>query len=97
MALGLSGTPIDNRLDDLPGQVHAIWPNRFGSWWSFTERYYNCTPGEYGGKHLGDLLEENLAELQDRIDAVSMRVTKEEVAHLLPPLRIQQIVTGKQL
>ena len=91
LALGLSATPAPNRLPDLVGGVNAIFPGRFGRWWGFTEYYFYCTPGQYGGKEVGDLREDRLEELRSRIAAVAIQKTKDEIAHLLPRLTVQKI------
>lgn len=91
LCLALTGTPIPDRVPQLAAQVNAVWPGRFGTPWTFTKAYHHCTEGEYGGLVVGDLKEHRLDELKERIAAVSVRVTKHEVAHLLPPITTQTL------
>jgi SNF2 family DNA or RNA helicase len=91
ITLGLTGTPVPDRVPQLAPQVNAIWPGRFGGKWKFTQRYHHCVKGEYGGLSVGDLREDTLEELKHRISSVSIRVTKKEVEHLLPPLTTTRV------
>jgi SNF2 family DNA or RNA helicase len=91
LAIGNTATPVPDRITQIAGQVNSICPGRFGGKWKFAQRYHYCTDGEYGGLDVGDIKQEFLPELQQRLDAVSVRVTKHEVAHLLPPLTTQKV------
>jgi len=88
--LGLTATPITNEPKNLWFQLDCLWNNRFGTAWEFFNRYCIIEEGEFGPSVHG-LNEEHAAELKMRLAAVCHRVTKKEVAHLLPPLTINTI------
>jgi SNF2 family DNA or RNA helicase len=72
----LSGTPIENRLDDLWSQMAFLEPGFLGSREVFAERY--ATP-------IGNGDELRAQELRQRIRPFLMRRMKREVAPDLPP------------
>ena len=80
----LSATPITNEPKDLWNPLNLGWPCRFGTYWQFCFRYALIEKNEYGMKAYG-LDRENEKELRRRLAEVCTRVTKAEVAHLLPP------------
>jgi superfamily II DNA or RNA helicase len=74
--LTLTGTPVENRLEELWSQFHFVNPGYLGGRKSFVDRY--ATPiqnGEAGAA----------ARLRDRIRPFVLRRMKEEVARDLPP------------
>ncbi len=72
----LSGTPVENRLDDLWSQMAFLEPGFLGSREAFVERYAAPIAG-------GDALKAQ--ELRQRIRPFVMRRLKREVAPDLPP------------
>jgi len=88
--LCLSATPITSEPKDLHNQLDMLWPGRFGTFWQFVNRYSNLTSNGYGTEIKGtnDL---HISELESRISATCQRVTKHEVAHLLPPFLVQTL------
>ena len=91
--LALTGTPIDNQPMDLWHQLECLWPGRFGSWFSFCKAYCNSRANEYAttGLEFFGLNQARAAELNERLTHVSCRVTKKEVAHLLPPFKVDTV------
>jgi superfamily II DNA or RNA helicase len=93
-ALVLSGTPLENRLDELYSVVEFIDDRRLGPAFRFFDRHRVV---DDGGKLLGY---QRLDELRARLQPVLLRRTREAVAQQLPP-RTTQIVriapTGEQL
>ena len=97
MRLALTATPV---MTD-PKQLHAQWeflyPGRLGSWTKFTRRYCQLTATGWvsaSGKeavHVFGINDDYAPELRMRLSAGMARVTKQEVAHLLPPLLVQTI------
>lgn len=81
MVLTLSGTAIPNEVIDLWGQLEVLCPGRFGTYWQFAHRYTNVQRTQYGQQPKGSKRED---ELRDRLAFFSSRVTRNEVAHLLP-------------
>jgi SNF2 family DNA or RNA helicase len=85
----LSGTPIANEPSDIYTQVDMLFPWKFGSYSDFAHRYCIVEPNDYSplGKVYG-LNPANADEFRHKISLVSHRVTKDEVAHLLPKLTV---------
>ena len=70
--LALTGTPLENRLDELWSQFHFLNPGLLGTWREFQKRFSNRSP-------------EALAELAARVRPFILRRTKQEAAPELPP------------
>ena len=72
------------------GEKVTYLGGRFGSYSKFGNRYCGVEANEHGKKYVGinPLFED---ELRDRMTGIMTRVTKEEVAHLLPPLTTQRV------
>ena len=90
--IALTGTPLTNP-DDLQG-LHTIldwlWPDRFGTLGAFRWRYMNpeevfSKAGDFKGHTYKGLNETHAPELRARLASCSSRLTKKDVAHLLPP------------
>lgn len=82
-AFVLTGTPVENRLDDLYSLMQLIDPAIFGPLWRFNLDFHSQTDR---GKIVGY---KNLAALRQRIAGVVLRRRKEEVLTQLPPLTEQ--------
>ena len=78
-ALVLSGTPLDNRLDELYSVVEFIDDRRLGPAFRFYNRYRMV---DEKGKVLGY---KNLDELRERLKPVLLRRTRKMVMSELPP------------
>jgi len=77
--LAMTGTPIENRLDELWSQLHFTNPGFLGSLSDFSERYVK--PIAEGGPHGEEVAE----RLRQRIRPFILRRRKREVAPELPP------------
>ena len=93
-ALALSGTPLENRLDELYSVIEFIDDRRLGPAFRFFNRHRVV---DERGRVLGY---KNLAELRRRLAPVLLRRTRKEVMKQLPP-RTTEIVriapTAQQL
>ena len=78
-ALVLSGTPLENRLDELYSVVEFIDEHRLGPAFRFFNRHRIL---DEKGKVLGY---KNLTELRQRLSPVLLRRTRESVMKQLPP------------
>lgn len=81
-AFVLTGTPLENRLDELYSVLQFIDPNILGPLWRFNQRYYETERRSSGSyKVLGY---KNLDELRHRIAPYVLRRVREEVLLDLP-------------
>ena len=84
----LTGTPVENRLDDLYSLLQLVDPQILGPLWRFNLDFHQQNPK---GRILGC---KNLGELRQRIAKVVLRRRKEEVLSQLPPLTEQTRYTA---
>jgi len=77
----LTGTPIENKLDELHSLIDWVRPGILGSLYHFTERYVKK---DFYGKTIG-YKTEALPELRSKVSPYILRRTKEEVIEHLPP------------
>jgi superfamily II DNA or RNA helicase len=82
-AFVLTGTPLENRLDELYSVFQFIDPGVLGPMWRFNQRYFQLEKRKSGSyKVLGY---RNLDELRKRISPYVFRRTRDEVLEDLPP------------
>jgi superfamily II DNA or RNA helicase len=84
-ALVLSGTPLENRLDELYSVVQFIDDRRLGPGFRFFNRHRVC---DEKGKVLGY---KNLAQLRENLRPVLLRRTRDSVKLELPPRTIEYV------
>jgi superfamily II DNA or RNA helicase len=77
-AFVLTGTPLENRLDDLYSLMQVVDPQCFGPLWRFNEEFTTLDPA---GRPVGY---RNLDRLRERIGPHVLRRRKEEVLKDLP-------------
>ena len=81
-AFVLTGTPLENRLDDLYSIFQFIDPRILGPLWRFNERYFVLEPRKGGVYKIRG--HKNLDELRSRIAPKVLRRTRAEVLSELP-------------
>lgn len=77
----LTGTPMRNRPRDLWVLFEFLQPGSVGGYWKFCQRYAGAHQGQYGWVDKGSTNEE---ELNTRLNAVSYRLRRADVAAYLP-------------
>ena len=87
--LGLTATPVKDRVRDIWAQMDLLEPNEWGSRKAFMERYANRHVNEYGG--IDDRGSSNLDELKKRFVLSTHRASVTETHKNLPPLRRETI------
>jgi superfamily II DNA or RNA helicase len=85
-AFVLTGTPLENRLDDLYSLMQVVDPHRFGPLWRFNERFARL---DDSGRPVGY---RNLDALRAAIAPVVLRRRKEEVLTDLPERIVSRVV-----
>ena len=84
-AFVLTGTPLENRLDDLYSLMQVVDPHLFGPLWRFNEEFATL---DQAGRPTGY---RNLDLLRDRIAGVVLRRRKEEVLPDLPERLVSRL------
>ena len=92
--LGLTATPIRDRIGDLWSQLDIIEPGGWGTNWDFVHRYCDAKPGKYGG--LDTTGRSNMEELKERLSKLVHVVTAGELARHLPARRRQIAYLDKE-
>lgn len=87
---GLTGTPMQNRPEELFNLFDFLNPAILGNWWAFKKRY--VVTGEKFGKKGVTIGYRNLDELRRRVGPYMLRRMKKEVAPELP-----EIITNEYL
>lgn len=77
-AFVLTGTPIENKIDELYSLVEFVEPSLFGSLFRFNRRFYDF---DDDGKIKGM---KNLRELHELVKPVMLRRRKDEISEQLP-------------
>jgi hypothetical protein len=88
--LGLTGTIMTNGIIGAWGPLNILWPGRYGSRFSFGERYTNSSQGQYGWTFEG-VNEDHIDELKSRLALVSTQATEQDAAGTMPLLTIEEI------
>lgn len=95
--LATTATPIPNRPIGMFNLFDLVWPRRFGrpgpkgkASYEFAFRYVERIQGEYGSIP-GGLSALWGDELRDRLRWMVSRITRQEIAHRLPPCQIQPL------
>lgn len=109
MRIALTATPVSDDPSDLWQIYDWLFPGRFGGFWQFVVRYCNTNKNAFGHEIQYELLPDGTwsalnkryaNELRRRTEAISHRVTKSAVGHLLPAFTVSvasEKVTEREL
>jgi hypothetical protein len=88
--LGMSATPVADRLRDLWGQLDLVAPGAHGgSQLVWAKRYCDARPGDYGGWNTTGM--SNIPELKNRLTFEVSKLSFRETHGDLPPKRRQSL------
>ena len=76
--IALTGTPLNNAVQDVWNILDFCQPNILGTFWQFTEKY--CDKDRFGGI----TGYKNLSDLKEQISSIMLRRKKKDVLHELP-------------
>lgn len=100
--LGLTATLMPTYPWAIWNPLRTFWPDRWGNPtrtgapnWNFCERYFTKNVTEYGVSW-GKIKPEREEELAKRIEQVSHRLTRGDVARHLPPFNLQPLYIPKE-
>nr|WP_276309912.1 DEAD/DEAH box helicase [Pueribacillus theae] len=94
----ITGTPITNQFDDIWSYLRLLFPEQFGSYWKFINRYGNLANNGFGTEIIG-VRQDRLPQLTKTIQQFSIRRRKKDVLPDLPDKTYQTIyvdLTPKQ-
>lgn len=92
--IGLTATPIRDRVSDLGPQADLCEPGCWGSNWDFVHQYCDARKGEWGGIDTSG--RSNERELKARLSIVTHVVSRKEMAASLPPKRRELVYLSKE-
>lgn len=81
---GLSGTPADNKPQDLWSILNWLWPNYYTSFWQFCKAYLIMEETEEGYKKMTGVNEQTIGHLRQEMAPWYTRRRKEDVLQDLP-------------
>jgi len=85
----MTGTLITTRPDSMWHPLDIAWPKRFGSYYEFRGHYMQERLNDAGYPVWDTPNPAKIYELEQRIKRVSSRITKSDLAGLLPPFSVQ--------
>lgn len=83
--IALTGTPLNNSVQDIWNIVDWIKPGYLGTYWQFVKEY--CTQDKFGSI----TGYKNLQKLKDKLETLMIRRLKKDVLHELPPKTFENI------
>jgi SNF2 family DNA or RNA helicase len=82
---GLSGTPADNKPQDLWSILNWLWPNYYTSYWAFVKAYLDYYTDDNGFRKIGGPNPDTIGLLRKEMAPWYVRRRKEDVLPDLPP------------
>ena len=87
--IGLTATPVKDRVRDLYAQLDTIEPNAWGNATAWLTRHADRKPGTYGGYDTRG--SSNLDELKERLESTAHILDYHQTHQHLPPKRRQSV------
>lgn len=89
---GLSGTPADDKPQDLWSILHWLYPDKYRSYWRFYEKYVGYDTHPFQGYRI-PVGVKNVSELHREIRPFYIRRTLDEVEDMPPKIYVRPITT----
>lgn len=90
--LGLSATPAGNKPENIYGALSYLWPNRWGSFTQFADRYFTSAPNKYSTSGFGKIYgAEKKPGLVKSMCPAFVTVKAEDVLEDLPEVQIHRV------
>jgi len=83
--IALTGTPLNNSVQDIWNIVDWLRPGYLGTYWQFIKEY--CTQDKFGSI----TGYKNLQKLKDKLESLMIRRLKKDVLHELPPKTFENV------
>lgn len=85
MRIALSGTPMRGKPERLWGTLNWLRPDIHTGFWGWAAMWYEVFETGYGGRTIGDFLDDRLDDFNKSLGRIMIRRTKAEVSPELPP------------
>ena len=87
--LAMTGTLIPDNIMTVFNILDTLWPGRFGNKFDFGKVYSVAHTNDFGKSEYWGTNDAKAPELSRRLGWMSLRKTKKEIAHLLPPFDVR--------
>lgn len=83
--IAISGTPFRGKLENLWGTLNWLFPDRFGSYWKWVDRWFDTQAQYFGGTAITSIKDGQKTAFYEALAPFTLRRTKREIAPELPP------------
>ncbi len=87
--LAMTGTLVPDNVMTVLNVIDTIWPGRMGTKYDFGKVYSEVHTNDFGKSEYWGVNPENVPNFRRRLEWMSLRTVKSEVAHMLPPFDVR--------